>query len=389
MNSAKELLKRLRQDAAGVDAETTLAAFDAEVSRGLAGEPGGLPMIPSLRANPAKLSARGVPFGTVCVDIGGTTLKTARAAVSPDGTVTLSDVKDAPVPGLHGPVTEEEFFREICEFAGVGPDSASLAVSFSHNMRVLPGCDGEITGWCKEITVTAHSDLTVAGLFRRASGNPALRVTVVNDSVASLFGAVRDFRPGDTLLGLVNGTGFNLCWLAPDGTVYNTEAGDSRAFPEGTADRAVDAASELPGSALCEKKVSGVYLSRLVAACRREAEGAEADEAQAAADAAAGAQAPRISDLLRSKDRLTAALTRGILDRSAKIAAVCCEALIRRSGAGRVVIATEGSIVNRIPGYKARFRRELRRLSHGARRITLVSADLAGLRGAARIARMF
>ena len=379
MNSAKELLKRLRQDAADVDAETALAAFDAEVSRGLAGEPGGLPMIPSLQAAPAKLSARGVPFETVCVDIGGTTLKTARAAVSPDGTVTLSDVKDSPVPGLRGPVTEEEFFREICEFAGVGPDSASLAVSFSHNMRVLAGCDGEITGWCKEITVTGPSGLTVAGLFRRASGNPALRVTVVNDSVASLFGAVRDFRPGDTLLGLVNGTGFNLCWLAPDGTVYNTEAGDSRAFPEGAADRAVDAASELPGSALCEKKVSGVYLSRLVAACRREGEG----------DAAAGAQAPRISDLLRSKDRLTAALTRGILDRSAKIAAVCCEALIRRSGAGRVVIATEGSIVNRIPGYKARFRRELRKLSHGARRITLISADLAGLRGAARIARMF
>lgn len=386
MSKALELLAQWRQDAASIDAEASLAAFGDEVSRGIAGEPAGLPMIRSLELPRAGLHRRS--GRTVVVDIGGTTLKAAVATVSEAGELSLSDVKTGPVPGLSGPVTEEAFFKSICRFAGIDRTTENLAVSFSHNMRVFPGFDGEITGWCKEITVTDPGVFTIAGLFRRIAGNPELKVRVTNDSVASMLGAVGDFRPGDTVLGLVNGTGFNICWVAPSGTIYNTEAGDSRAFEPGLADRLVDLKSDLPGTALCEKKTSGVYLAKIISTCLDEARKRKlpVDPASVGLDLRA---------YTALTDDYSSVFTGEALERSAKIAAICCEALIRRSTSfapsgdaaarPRVIIATEGSVINAAENYKMRFVRWLKALDGGAHEIELVSADLAGLRGAARL----
>lgn len=387
MSEALDLLRRWKQDAASIDPEAAIRAFDEEVSRGLASEEGGLPMIPALRLPGGDVPHKALT--ATVIDIGGTRLKCATATVSADGEVSLSDIKEGPVPGLESPVTEQEFFKYICRFAGITRETQNVAVSFSHNMRVLPGYDGEITGWCKEITVTEPGVFTIAGLFRRISGNPALNVRVTNDSVASMLGAV-GLPAADTLsLGLVNGTGFNICWADPAaGILYNTEAGDSRAFPSGRIDRAVDASGALPGTAQCEKKVSGVYLQKLISACL-----AEADTRRSPITPARTGLSLR--EYCAATDDLTSVFTAEALDRSALIAALCCAALIRRSdaalaaagrpAAARVVIGTEGSVINKAPNYKLRFARHLKSLDGGAHEITLITTDLAGLQGLARL----
>lgn len=387
MNQALELLRKWQQDADNIDPGAAIRAFDEEVSRGLAGQEGGLPMIPALRLPGGDISHKALT--ATVIDIGGTRLKCALATVTADGEVSLSNVKEGPVPGLVSPVTEQDFFKYICRFAGITRETENVAVSFSHNMRVLPGCDGEITGWCKEITVTEPGIFTVAGLFRRISGNPALNVRVTNDSVASMLGAVGLPEPGTLSLGLVNGTGFNICWADPVADIlYNTEAGDSRAFPSGRIDRIVDASGALPGTAQCEKKVSGVYLQKLISACLAEAD----TRSTPITPARTGLS---LREYCAATDDLTSLFTDEALDRSALIAALCCSALIRRSdaaltaagrpAAARVIIGTEGSVINKAPNYKLRFARRLKELDGGAHEITLITADLAGLRGCARL----
>ena len=358
-------------DAGNAAAEAAIAAFREEAIRGLRSEADGLPMIPALRLSAQRLQ----PCRCVLVDIGGTTLKSAVAETGPEGVV-LSALREGPVPGRSGPISEADFFAEVCAFAGIGPDTERLAVSFSHGMLVLPGLDGRISGWCKEIRVTESGGLSLKALFRRAAGNPSLEVRVTNDSVASLLGAVGEVRPDDTVLGLVNGTGFNICWRSPEGLVYNTEAGESRAFTPGPIDVLVDRESELPGEALCEKQVSGVYLERVIAACLKEAGLAEETEGRSS-----------LRDYCDVKGGPAADYTRLALRRSAWIAAVCCEALIRlgdtEGTAHRVLIAAEGSVIRRAPGYRECFLRELRALDTDAERIVLIETESAGLKGAA------
>ena len=381
--TAYELMRELRQSADDIDAEAALALVTAEIEDGLARR-GGLPMTPSLRWPGGSLIPRGE---CLCIDLGGTALKSARVRADGAGTLRLSDMRESRVPGLDRALGEEEFFDAVARAAGIGPDTETVCVSFSYYMEPLPGADARILAWSKELKLPPPSGMTVAEHVRRAAGNPALRVLVANDSVAATLGCLGGGADGCALLGLIVGTGFNICWRDDGGMLYNTEAGDSRAFRPGLIDERIDRASACPGAAPAEKLCSGVYLEQIVRGCVAEAmrrglipydEGLlRLSLAEYGALLSAGdAESELVAGIVREAER-----------RSAKIAAVCAAALLRRNrcGSGRVLIAAEGSVVNRMDGYKALFLAELGAIPGGGLETRLVSAEQAGLRGAARL----
>lgn len=383
ISEAAEFMRYLGQDEASVDSVRALEVLDGEIGRGLEGKPGGLLMIPSL-----TLPGDGISAGdTECtaVDIGGTTLKSAKVRSAPDGRIELSDIRKGTVPGLESSVTEREFFERVCSFAGIDSSTGNAALSFSHYMKPLDGLDGQILEWCKEISVTDRSGGTIAGIMRDAAGNDELNVRVVNDSVASMLGNIDRFEKGDILLGIIVGTGFNICWTDDSGVCYNTEIGDSKAFPQGLIDSEIDISSDRPGTAVCEKMVSGVYLEKIIDACMETAlSSGYLSKADRYRNLSLESLCSVIDNEHDTTEEFISGIVRQTLTRSAKIAALCCSALIRRNApeSRRVYIGLEGSVINRAYGYRDAFSNFL---DAGGRDVRLVTADFSGIKGAARL----
>ena len=378
---ARAFMRELGQSSACIDAPAALGTLSEEIEAGLSGGRG-LLMLPSLRLPAGGLSPR---EDCVAIDVGGTTLRCARVSFE-GGEPRLADVRQCPVPGLREPLSEDGFFSAIARFAGLGADSPAVCISFSYYMEALPGLDAKLLGWCKELRVSEPSGRTVAELMRRASGNPALKVLVVNDSVATMLGCLGSVPAGSPALGVIVGTGFNICWTDDSGMIYNTEAGDSRAFPQGTADREIDLSSACPGAASAEKLCSGVYLEQIIRLCL-----AEAEKRGLIGPGYGGLSLAEYSALLLNPgsddDSLFASeLVREAERRSALIVSLCTAALLRRNGSldARVFIGAEGSVINKMPGYRELFLSGLRGAGVNAH-VELRSAELACVRGAAML----
>lgn len=196
-------------------------------------------------------------------------------------------------------------------------------------------------------------------------------------------------------MGLIVGTGSNICCpfrtveitkLEPgnygERMIVNTEIGASRAFPIGEYDSKVILSGTDPELFHAEKQCSGRYLQKIIAlalADAREHGLIHKDYTGLTLREMSGLASIRNSD----DDGLAGAIVCEAEKRSAEIAAICTAALAKRMKSQSLHIMTEGSVINRMPGYRSIYEKRLRELA--GLQISLFSADNACLRGAARI----
>ena len=259
-----------------LDMDRELAKFRANMEQGLAGHytSSDCKMLPAYVTLDRK-----PPLGekVLTLDAGGTNLRAALVSFTEDGPV-IEGLRTRPVPGLGAPIDRAGFLRAIAEFAApLAGQADRLGFCFSYQAEITPDGDGRVIQFSKEVVVPDGDGMLVCRELldtMRAMGLPApSSYALVNDTVAALLGgcAVAE-GPADGMLGLILGTGNNICYLADvshiqrpitgwtsSTMVVNMESGVYSGFPQGTFDKELDAASMSPGEYGNEKMVGGVY----------------------------------------------------------------------------------------------------------------------------------
>lgn len=259
-----------------LDMQAELAKLRVNMENGLAGRCTAsdckmLPTFVSLNRRP--------PLGekVLTLDAGGTNLRAALVSFTADGPV-IEELRTRPIPGLGCPISKSNFLRETAQFAApLAGRSKYLGFCFSYQAEIMPDGDGKVILFSKEVQVAQSEGMLICReLLDTFStlGIPApTSYALVNDTVAALLGgcATRS-QPCDGALGLILGTGHNVCYLADAGTIrrpiygwnspsmiVNMESGVYSGFPQGDFDKQLDAASMSPGTYGNEKMVGGVY----------------------------------------------------------------------------------------------------------------------------------
>ncbi|WP_242941215.1 hypothetical protein [Sporobacter termitidis] len=416
-----DFLRRCGMHPDGVDFNEIKNTFIDEMKAGLEGERSSLDMLPSY------LSARPAGDGTaVAVDIGGTNLRIALTACQ-GGQFRILSLDEFPVPGLEREVTKAEFFREIAgHLLPAARQSGNIGVCFSHAVEMLPGGEGRLIAFSKEIKVSGAAGMEIlkelSQALREAGAGPAKHSVLLNDTAAVLLGGAMASGGQDCggYVGFVLGTGMNLSYVertaeikklgggADDTMIVNTEAGGFGGVPAGLLDRALDAASSNPGAHLLEKMTSGRYLGRLILLTLQKAaaDGLLTPPASEAVLRLGDLPLPAASDFMsdpRGGSRL-AALCRDesdrdavytvadrIVGRAAKLTAAAVAAAVEKTGARPdrpACVTAEGSTFYKLYGFREKFLNCLARGGYGHTRVTGVeNATLLGTAAAAMAGR--
>jgi hexokinase len=330
------------------------------------------------------------------VDIGGTNVRAALVELEASGGLrVLAGPLTGPVPGVGDPsVTREAFFDVQARLVAAlePPPGLPLGYCFSYPARVDPTGDAVLVHWTKDIRVAGVQGQRVGALLREALLRHGVEIgalRVLNDTVAALLaGAMQpDSSACDNGIGLVVGTGTNMAAFFPGerlGKLPAASAAPSMAvnLESGNLDLAdlccwdleLDMASDNPGRQALEKAVSGRYLPRLFLH-------AVGDPLRIDAEQGAGTLVA-----LRSSDDPMAGLAGAILDRSAQLVACGLAAVLDCLPAGRCLVAAEGALFWRAPGYAALVSATLAELLGDPERVVLASIPDANLAGAAAAA---
>lgn len=260
----------------------TVAAFQDEMRRGLAGEPGSLKMLPTYADNPTGRETGSV----LALDLGGTNVRVLRARLTGDGRAPEIQSDKFKLEPRHVSSDADVLFGTIAGFVGRflsrrGPgDARDLGFTFSFPIRQLGINRGELIVWTKGWSASGVVDRDVVALLARAlarEGLERIRVVSLNNDTTGTQVARAYFDPAcDT--GCILGTGTNVCYrertaafgkplgaYAGEAMIVNMESGNfNRELPRNRFDVRLDADSDNPGGQWAEKMVSGKYLGELV-----------------------------------------------------------------------------------------------------------------------------
>ena len=281
MTAAGESVKAFIE-AAGVgpnqtDRESFTRAFRREMVRGAARQGRSLAMIPTYlsaqgRLKPGDLAA--------AVDFGGTNFRAALVSIRAEG-ARLEEYSSRPSPGKDGAMRWEDFLAFTADC--VRPllrrtDKLGLCISFP--TTITPEGDGLIHHFTKEIDITGYQGRAICRDLKETLGMPEAGFKAINDTTAVLLSALAAGAKADGLMGLIVGTGTNICCqmerrtLGLEGTGSMIVAMESGGFlsPDRTElDRLLDADTLSPGVYPEEKIVAGGYLGKLCSFALRAA----------------------------------------------------------------------------------------------------------------------
>ncbi len=364
--------------------------YRQEMAAGLAGEPSTLFMLPSyIRADAEPARGESV----LVLDAGGTNFRVGRIHFDDEGRPVVEALKKRRMPGALGDEMDaDEMFRQMAAFALDAAEGCRRAcISFSYPCRNHPDGDGEILALCKELQVSGAEGRRVCASLERAllelGAGGSRRWRLVNDSVGSLLGGMAgaDRSQFTDYIGFILGTGVNSCcrlpsaWItkAPEAMamggemIVNMESGCFGRLLSGTADRRLDAASEIPGDHPAEKMISGSYFRQLLAMTLALA----GEEGEIAPESARALAALRITSanvdafwlephgsnpiaraLASREDRVFAAgVNDALLERAARVAAAgLCAVIESRAlpGGSRVCICADGTMIRLSPALR-------------------------------------
>lgn len=408
-----------------LDMAAELKKFRSNMDSGLAGQCGRS----DCKMLPAYVTVdRHPPLGerVLTLDAGGTNLRAALVSFAENGPV-IEELRTRPIPGLGAPISRSDFLREVAEFAAPLAGRADrLGYCFSYQAEVLPNGDGKVIKFSKEVVVEDGDGMLVCQELLdtlKEMGLPAPKTfALVNDTVAAMLGGCAAFTgETDGWLGLILGTGNNICYLAdckhirrpiPGWTapsmVVNMESGVYSGFPQGTFDKELDAASMSPGEYGNEKMVGGVYqgevLSRTLAGAAElfsEGFGERLSKTGplTAADLSAFAMAPTapgaLADLCVTPEDREAmdVLTNCLLERAAKLVVITLAGPMEAENMGRTApahIVAEGSTFWKNTVLREKIEQQAEEFISGklGRRCAFISAESPNLTGAALAALM-
>ncbi|MCL2111657.1 MAG: hypothetical protein FWH32_05355 [Clostridiales bacterium] len=365
------------------DFEAYADGFAADMEAGLSGRDSSLMMLPSYLGVTPKAPPDG---SAIAIDAGGTNLRVALVGFAPGAAPAVSKYEKRRIPGTDGIVSCERFFDLIVEYIGdMTETSNEVGFCFSFPSEIGADRDGKIVGFNKEVKVRGSEGASIGGELNAAlarAGKDPVKVTVLNDTVAALVGAV--FAGGlygmGGYIGLIYGTGINICYYdAEKGMLINTEAGCYDGFRQSGCDTEIDAESDRPRDHMFEKMVSGAYFSTIAlkAACLAATEGLFGAGTCKAVAGLSSLDAVSVDEFMRADGnaRLGTGLGQlcvteedaetlheifdGLYERAAKLVAIAMTAVLRKSGATEgspALIVAEGSAF--IKGYKFRERFE-------------------------------
>lgn len=258
--------------AAELDRSAMIAAFLAEMERGLKGETSSLMMVPTYVGAEGK-----VPQGVkvAVLDAGGTNFRGAVVSIPP----TIEQKQNQPMPGSKDHVDTEQFYAPfVSELKRLEPfaDATKVGWCFSYPAVATPDLDARLVRWTKIGGAPSIVGQYVGKELRKRTGGD--KIAIVNDTVATLLAAkaTEGDRTYSSYIGFILGTGTNAAYveknvnitklndLDADGSmIINAESGAFNQIARSTFDIAVDDKSTNPGQQFLEKQISGAYLGPL------------------------------------------------------------------------------------------------------------------------------
>jgi len=368
------------------------AAMAAEMERGLAGQGGSLPMIPTYLSAEGSIP-KGVPAAVI--DAGGTNFRRALVTFTDEG-YRVEELKKWKMPGVGRPVRWEDFIRFTADrLEDILDRTDRIGFCFSYSADITPEMDGRVHKIDKEVVVEGSEGQLVgaslnAELERR--GIFGKKIVILNDTVAVLLGgsSLLDRAAFDGSIGQVSGTGTNTCCSLPGLRISKLRSGDSRSMivnlesgmydglPSGFFDKRLDAESNNPGEKALEKMTAGVYLgelSRLMLSAAAE-EGLLSDAAAEKARSLGRIGSARIDawscgEMLEEicgseeDEDFVRTLCAAVFERSARCMCTNLAAILLLTGAGRdparpACICAEGSLVQKGRVYRPLLERLIR-----------------------------
>ena len=137
-------------DPARVDLDQCARAFQADMERGLRGDPEArMPMLP------AYLAPEGdIPQDQPAIVIaGGTNFRIGLVSLGARGPE-IQDLRVFPMPGSQGPITWEEFVDQVSEAVlPLTGRSRRVGLCFSYAAEILPNGDGRVLRFSKQVQV--------------------------------------------------------------------------------------------------------------------------------------------------------------------------------------------------------------------------------------------
>lgn len=267
-------------DPARVDLDQCARAFQADMERGLRGDPDAkMPMLPTYLAPEGDVPQN---RPAIVIDAGGTNFRIGLVSLGP-GRPKVQDLKISPMPGSQGPTTWDAFVDEVSE--AVLPftnRSRRVGLCFSYAAEILPNRDGRVLRFSKQVQIKGSEGQELGRDLSAAlaeKGVPGVTFSVLNDTVAALLGGVIALRDEvfDGFIGLIYGTGVNTCYAESrerlaklattwthDSMLVNMESARFDRVPRSEFDHRLDVQSVDPGLCLYEKMVSGRYQGTVV-----------------------------------------------------------------------------------------------------------------------------
>ena len=261
--------------------EVVEACFLQKAEQGLLNDNSSVPMLPSyLTFSPWPTSDKHI----ITIDAGGTHLRVCLLLMKSDRRYQVLYQNQCDMPGKKEIINKKEFFDRIAEMIlPVACESHQIGLCFSFNCRSLPDRDSIVISLDKEFHVSDIAGAKVGECLRLSLAGLGAKgpydITVLNDSVAALLGASAIY--GKIEIGLIIGTGFNICYLEQNShikkdhflpkdsfsSIINTEAGSFCTLPVSFADRMLSQILQCPdNNNLLEKMIGGEYQGTLLEA---------------------------------------------------------------------------------------------------------------------------
>lgn len=242
--------------------------FTSEMKRGLSGDKGSLAMIPTYISCSAALPGEG---RTIAIDAGGTNFRIALVCFD-GGAARIEEFENVPMPGTYGAVTWEEFIGFMAE--KIRPYlslSKKIGLCISFPTKITPERDGIILRMTKEVDIRGYEGRYICKELLARLDCEGAKAVVLNDTTAVLLSGLAAGGSSRGLIGLINGTGTNICCQtagagdasAGDKAICNVESGGFVPPERSRIDEMLDAASGAPGVYQEEKLVSGAYLGEI------------------------------------------------------------------------------------------------------------------------------
>lgn len=263
-----------------IDLDTETRAFAKQMRDGLEGKTSSLMMIPTFVTIHDNITTG---EEVIVMDAGGTNFRVATAHVNINGSISISNLNNFPMPGKDAALTADQFFEAIVDYMEpVLHSSDKAGFCFSYPCEMLPNKDGRILGLSKEVRVEG-----IAGVLLGESLNNVLKrrgrstklFVILNDTVATMLGGMAVSRACyEDYVGYILGTGTNNCYLEKCNKIaksaeakaiggrmaVNMESGGYDGFLQGDYDKELDDQSSNPGDHIMEKMISGAYQGTLI-----------------------------------------------------------------------------------------------------------------------------